>query len=49
MKYACMWCFQEHLTYYPADFRQARYYNMDSSGQYLLIALIHTAEIQLYL
>ena len=49
-----MWCFQEqrkrpvvlfarYLTYDPADFRQAEYY-MDSSGQYLLIALIHTAE-----
>ena len=42
-----MWCFQEHLTCYLADFSQAGYYNMDSSGQYLLIALVHTAEIQL--
>ena len=54
-RYVYMWCFQDqrrrplvlfawYLTYYPADFRQAEYY-MDSSGQYLFNALIHTAEI----
>ena len=33
-------------TYYPADSREGEYYT-DSSGQYLSIALVHTAEIQL--